>query len=241
MFFQHLMQKELCSKMLSLHERHIGGYIVSRIRFIPFFSMKIYDTELFARNQNRYAATIEQDILVRRIKQIAESRALSLKESFKKEVNEIKFSHLKLHHSNSPKNDLHEIKQSMKKGEWLVCTIFGGRTLYQLKKILFDMESKNAVSPRVIPMVDVKDAGMIMQSAGFSDVIADIEAIDIHYKNFKDMLYHPKKIGQANCLNMRNKNFPGKDFIANAEKEANTQCNGEFINTFEVITLTGQV
>ncbi|MDF3048160.1 MAG: S-adenosyl-L-methionine-dependent methyltransferase [Candidatus Midichloriaceae bacterium] len=151
-------------------------------------------------------------------------------------------SNLILHHENDLLKKLILYKQSLNENGVLLATLFGGGTLKQLRRILekTELELKGGVSPRVIPMIDVKDAGRLMQMAKFSQVVATVDELATIYKNFQDMVNHPRKIGQSNCMHLRNKLYLGKNFLNVAEKHAKEYFSDEkFTNSFDVVSLTG--
>lgn len=146
-------------------------------------------------------------------------------------------SNLELHYENNIIEKLASYREMLSDGGAIICTLFGGKTLVELRQVLEQAElaTRGGVSPRVIPMVDVKDAGQLLQMAKYSYAIADLDQIEVHYTNFQDMLTHPKKIGQSNAITARDKRYPGSKLFKEAASIANTNLK----STYEIVTLSG--
>jgi SAM-dependent methyltransferase len=226
----------------------------------------IFDQSFNEAQLKRHAASFSSDIIVRNTSDIILEEINLLKEVHKRsfaKVGAINFfpsapiaheefdcahkydliiSNLVLHHENDLIKTLKSYKQSLNENGVLLATMFGGSTLKELRRILekTELELKGGVSPRVIPMIDVKDAGRLMQMAKFSQVVATIDEIVVMYKNFRDMINHPRKIGQSNCMHLRNKLYLGKNFLKAAGTHAQVYFGEEdFSSSFDIISLTG--
>jgi hypothetical protein len=230
----------------------------------------IFDHKFHLKQVNRHSKDFSSDILVRSISDriceqidlLQESYNLSfdkilainfypnkpltaqsclLGETIKGEYNLI-IANLNLHHENDIIGILKLYKTHLIDGGVLLATLFGGSTLIELRQILeqTELELAGGVSPRVIPMIDVKDAGQLMQLAGFKQVVANSESIKVGYKDFLSQLNHPRKMGQSNCLLARNKKYVGKKFFKLAEQKSLKYFGpNSYTSTFDIISLTG--
>lgn len=214
----------------------------------------IFDRDFHLAQLKRHNKNFSSDIIMLSVADIIRDQIQLLKETHKINLRRVlelnaaseplegKYDliilNLSLHHENEIVPKLAYYKEHLKDGGVLIATLFGGGTLQELRRLLeqTELELKGGVSPRVIPMIDVKDAGRLMQLAGFSQVIALSEVLEVEYKSFKDQLNHPRKLGQSNCLVARNKKYVGRDFFNLAAQKAGSQG---FVNTFEIISLTG--
>ncbi len=79
---------------------------------------------------------------------------------------------------------------------------FGDKTLSELQKRLIDIELKylGGSSPRVIPFIDIKSAGTLIQSAGFKMPVIDSEDITINHSCLYGLLNDLRGMGQTNCM-----------------------------------------
>ena len=69
-----------------------------------------------------------------------------------------------------------QILKSLKPDGLLLVNFFGGETLNELRQSLINAEIKikGGASPRVAPFADLRDAGALLQRAGFALPVADI-------------------------------------------------------------------
>ncbi len=229
----------------------------------------IFDRDFHLKQVNRHNKNFSSDIVIRTVSDIVCEKIDLLKETYKfvydkplafnfypsqlfatehggydKPVQgeyDLIIANLSLHHENDVVGALVGYKEHLVEGGILIATLFGGSTLIELRKILeqTELELVNGASPRVIPMIDVKDAGRLVQLAKFKQVIADSEDIEVVYKDFDSQLNHPRKMAQSNCLIARNKSYVGREFFKVAAQKASQHFGpNDYTNTFEVISLT---
>jgi SAM-dependent methyltransferase len=107
-------------------------------------------------------------------------------------------SNLNLHFINDIPAFLLNAKKMLKPNGVFIASFFGGETLGKLRNVLFEVEQKKfgGISPRIAPLIHVKDAGMLMQKAGFFDPVADSEVISVEYSDFFKLLHDLRNMGQ---------------------------------------------
>lgn len=152
-------------------------------------------------------------------------------------------SNLTLHYANNIPQILVKYHSLLDKDGLFIGTMFGGKTCIELRLALqiAELQLTSGVSPRVIPMVDLKDAAHLIQKAGFHVPVADIDNITVYYNNLKSLLSDIKGMGQSNALAARNIKIPSKKFFAEVEHAYKTEFAHEdkLPATFEIITITG--
>ncbi|MCE2993434.1 MAG: hypothetical protein ACK5WS_02460 [Alphaproteobacteria bacterium] len=143
-------------------------------------------------------------------------------------------SNLSLHMVNDITQTLSKYKNMLNESGFFVGTLFGGNTLKSLRTFLLNAElhATHGASPRVIPFIEIKDAGTLLQRAGFKDVISDSEEVTIHYQSALQAAKHLQAIGQSNCLHQRKKTALHQHILG-ALKDT-----GDFSDIFDIITLT---
>ena len=132
---------------------------------------------------------------------------------------------------------LKTLKKIMKPDSLLLINFFGGKTLSELQKQLINHEIKylGGSSPRVMPFVDIKSAGALIQNAGFKVPIIDSEKINISHKSLLSLFKDLRGMGQTNCMSSVSRPLR-KDTISKLE---NSMINKNKITTiFELITIT---
>ena len=68
-----------------------------------------------------------------------------------------------------------QLRRALKPDGLFLCALLGGGTLNELRASLFAAEAEllGGVSPRVAPFADVRDAGGLLQRAGFALPVTD--------------------------------------------------------------------
>lgn len=164
---------------------------------------------------------------------------------FKKQSFDLIVSNLNLHIINDIPNFLLQIKNCLKPNGIFIASFFGGQSLKELREVFYQIETENygAISPRIIPFIDVKDAGILMQKAGFTDTVSEIEKIEISYINPLSLLRDLKNMGEGNILYKRSRKFFSKKLLFLLEilyQKLYSDSESRVNASFEIITITGK-
>jgi SAM-dependent methyltransferase len=84
----------------------------------------------------------------------------------------------------------------------LLVAAIGGRTLSELRDAFLaaDVEVLGGVAPRVAPMIDVRDAGGLLQRAGFALPVTDLETHTVRYRTPLALFDELRALGVTNPL-----------------------------------------
>ena len=150
---------------------------------------------------------------------------------------------MSLHYSNDPVGQLIQCKSVMEKGGLFLGNFLGGQTLHELRDSIAtsELELTGGISPRVLPMIDIRDAGAFLMRSGFSLPVADSTVHKVSYKKPTDLLYDLRRMGETNVQTDRLKKFSHRKlFSLMSDKYVSDQnSNKEEIEaTFDLITLT---
>jgi SAM-dependent methyltransferase len=136
-----------------------------------------------------------------------------------------------------------QIRRALKPDGLLLAALLGGSTLVELRTALFEAElaEEGGVSPRVSPTVELGDAAVLLQRAGFAMPVADSETITVTYPDMLALLHDLRGMGETNALAAR-RPYLRRATLARAaaiyaERFANP--DGRLRATFEVLFLTG--
>lgn len=120
----------------------------------------------------------------------------------------------------------------------------GGRTLTELRDawLAADVEQSGGVSPRVAPMIDVRDAGGLLQRAGFALPVADLETHTVRYPDPLALFAELHDLGAANPLADRSKGLTTPRRLMRAAEiyaERFSDPDGRVRATLEILWLLG--
>ena len=142
------------------------------------------------------------------------------------------FAPLILHKANNIDGVLNSLKKSLNNKGILLGNFFGLNNLYDLGALFANEDAKRCGMPiqRMLPFMDIKTVGSILQKAGFKNIVVASEEVEFEFPSLKDALKFLQKSGEANCLNMRDRSFLG----ANILKKYIENYQNPFILKFDI-------
>jgi hypothetical protein len=86
-------------------------------------------------------------------------------------------------------------------GLFLAC-LFAGDTLTELRQSWLEAEARltGGASPRVAPMIDVRELGSLLQRAGFALPVADLDRTIVRYADAVALIHEIRSLGLSNVL-----------------------------------------
>ncbi|MEP3247099.1 MAG: methyltransferase domain-containing protein [Sneathiella sp.] len=151
---------------------------------------------------------------------------------------------LSLHWTNDLPGALIQIFRSLKPDGLFLGALFGIDSLSELKTCLTqaELEVCGGISPRISPFTDVRDAGALLQRAGFALPVSDVETITLKYRTAFDLMKELRFMGEGNALIDRQKSFTGRAVLMRAAElyaEQFADAEGLISASFQIIYLTG--
>jgi SAM-dependent methyltransferase len=146
-----------------------------------------------------------------------------------------------LHWANDPVGQLVQARRLMQPDGWLVALMFGGQTLQELRACLAQAESEvtGGLSPRVLPMAEIRDAGGLLGRAGFALPVADSFTTKVLYRDLWHLMSDLRAMGEGNALAGRLRKPTRRAVFARAAELYEAYREGDKIPaTFEILTLT---
>lgn len=149
-----------------------------------------------------------------------------------------------LHLANDPVGQLIQCRRALMNDGLFLGFAFGGQTLNELRSALAatEIELTGGMSPRVVPMGEIRDLGGLLQRAGFALPVADSFTLKASYPDLLSLAADLRSMGETNCLSERHRAYLGKAFLRRAEeiyRQNYAEETGRLLATFEVIVLTG--
>jgi SAM-dependent methyltransferase len=151
---------------------------------------------------------------------------------------------LSLHEANDIPGALIQIRRALRPDGLFLGAIAGGGTLSELRESLIAAETElyGGASPRIAPFTDVRDAGGLLQRAGFALPVADVETLTVRYDSMFGLMQDLRAMGASNALIDRSRR-PGSRrlFLRAAEiyAERFSDPDGRVRATFALIWMSG--
>ena len=152
-------------------------------------------------------------------------------------------SNLTMQYNNDVVGALVQYYNNLQKGGLFICTLLGGDTLKELKEAMIEADLKcfGKVYNRIIPMIEIKQMGGLLQRAKFDIPICVSEEVVVTYPDIYTMLKELKSMGLGNCLLNRIWQYK-KDYFKIVEecyREKFPSSDGRIAATFEILTASG--
>ncbi|SMQ86335.1 hypothetical protein SAMN06295905_3639 [Devosia lucknowensis] len=128
----------------------------------------------------------------------------------------------------------------------LMAAFVGGDSLSELREAFLtaDLQVSGGASARVAPMAQVRDAGALLQRAGFALPVADVETHRVRYATPFALMAELKALGASNPLSDRPRRMATRALLAAATQayaERDADADGRVRATLEIIWLAGWV
>ncbi len=153
-------------------------------------------------------------------------------------------SALSLHMVNDLPGTLLQIRQCLKPDGLFICAMFGGETLTELRQAFAraEIELEGGMSPRIAPFTDMRDAGGLLQRAGFAMPVTDYETLTVTYPSIFRLMQELRDMGESNSLSHRHRHFSRRQTLLRAAEIYHEQFGApenRIRASFDIIYLTG--
>lgn len=171
---------------------------------------------------------------------VADDETLVLEES----AHDLVIHAMCLHWANDPAGQLIQARRALRPDGLLLVALLGGETLHELRISLAQAESDllGGLSPRVVPMGEIRDLGGLLQRAGFALPVADSLPLKASYTSPMHLMWDLRAMGETNSMADRSRKMTRQALITRAcEIYINEfgEDDGRVPATFEMIFLTG--
>lgn len=149
---------------------------------------------------------------------------------------------LALHWAGDPVTQVFQCGQALVPDGMFLGVTFGGRTLAELRAVLAETETEmtGGLSPRVLPMAEIRDLGTMLQMAGLALPVADSAPRKVTYRDMFALMHDLRAMGESNALAERAERTERALFAQAARKYSEAFGeNGRIPATFEMVFLTG--
>jgi len=152
-------------------------------------------------------------------------------------------SNLSLHWVNDLPGTLKQVLTTLKPDGLFLAAMLGGQTLRELRDALTraEAEIEGGLSQRVSPLAEVRDAGALLQRAGFALPVADRETITVSYGDPLRLMTDLRAMGESNAVLSKRRTLTRRSTLFRAAEiyiDDYGNAAGRIDATFEVIFMT---
>lgn len=171
---------------------------------------------------------------------VADDEVLALSEG----AHDLVVHAMALHWANDPVGQLVQCRRALQPDGLFLGLLPGGQTLHELRAALAEAEAEvtGGLSPRVLPMGEIRDLGALLQRAGFALPVADSFTKTVLYRDAFHLMADLRAMGEANALTARLRHPTRRAVLLRAAAiyaERFGRPDGRIPATFEIICLTG--
>lgn len=151
---------------------------------------------------------------------------------------------LTLHWADDPVGQMVQARRALQPDGLFLAALPGGQTLSELRSALAEAEVAltGGLSPRVLPMAEIRDLGALLQRAGFALPVADSVLQTASYRDLRHLAADLRAMGEGNALMQRIRRVTPRRLMDHAEAiyRANFPApDGRILASFDCIFLTG--
>lgn len=151
---------------------------------------------------------------------------------------------LALHWADDLVGQLVQCRRALRPDGLFLGVLFGGESLRELRAALAEAEARvsGGLSPRVAPMAEIRDAGALLQRAGFALPVADSDRRTVLYETPFHLLRELRAMGEGNALAARHRRPAPRALFAEAARiyaDTYGRPDGRVPATVEMIHLAG--
>lgn len=149
-----------------------------------------------------------------------------------------------LHAVNDLPGALVQARRALRPDGLFLAAMAGGQTLFELRRALIEAEAEieGGASPRVAPFAELRDAGALLQRAGFALPVADQDTITVSWPDALALMADLRAMGEANALSERLRRPTRRATLLAAAaryRELFGDDRGRIPATFQILYLTG--
>ena len=151
---------------------------------------------------------------------------------------------LTLHWVNDLPGTLVQIRKALKPDGLFLGILLGADSLHELRDVLMraELEISGGAAPRVSPFADTRDLGALLQRAGFSLPVTDLDRLTVRYSSMFGLLEDLRSMGATSALADRSRTPLKRSVLLRAaELYAQDYCDpdGRIRATFSLVSLSG--
>jgi SAM-dependent methyltransferase len=147
---------------------------------------------------------------------------------------------LDLHSVNDVPGYMAQVANALEPDGLALFAFFAGETLRELREAWLEAEqaARGGASPRVAPMIDLREAGGLLQRAGLALPVADVDRVTLRYSDAMSLMREIKTLGFSNCLEGRSRSLTTPRLLFQAATTYANDSDGRIPATIEIAWAT---
>jgi len=136
---------------------------------------------------------------------------------------------------------LTRLRRLLRPDGFFVAAVLGGRSLTELRSawIAADSEFAGGAFVRVAPFMDVRDAGSLLQRAGFALPVSDTDTHSVRYGDALKLMRELKQLGAGNPMMEKPQRLVTPNHLVKAVSAYPVDADDRVAATLEIIWLSG--
>jgi SAM-dependent methyltransferase len=128
------------------------------------------------------------------------------------------FNILDLHLVNDVPGALIQLRHALVPDGLFMACLFAGQTLSELRQSWLEAEDlvTGGVSPRVVPMIDVREMGGLLQRANLALPVVDLDRTIVRYPDALALIYEIRSLGLSNPMTGRSRKPVTRNLLGEA-------------------------
>ena len=151
-----------------------------------------------------------------------------------------------LHWAEDPVGQIVQSARALRPDGLFIGVLLGGETLHELRDTLTraEIETTGGLSPRLLPMGEIRDLGGLLGRAGLALPVADHLPLRLSYRDLFHLAGDLRAMGETNALADRLRHPTRREVFARAaadyaQHHPDPADPGRIVATFDMIFLTG--
>ncbi|MCJ8138330.1 methyltransferase domain-containing protein [Falsirhodobacter halotolerans] len=149
-----------------------------------------------------------------------------------------------LHWADDPVGQVVQCRRALAPDGLFMAVCFGGETLRELRAALTAAEAEvtGGLSPRILPMADIRDLGALLSRAGLALPVADADRRTVRYRDALHLMHDLRGMGETSALDARPRRFTRSGVLLGAAaryQADHADAEGRIPATFDLVWLTG--
>jgi SAM-dependent methyltransferase len=147
---------------------------------------------------------------------------------------------LDLHSVNDVPGYMAQIANALEPDGLALFAFFAGESLRELREawLVAEQQVTGGASPRVAPMIDLREAGGLLQRAGLALPVADVDRAILRYSDAMSLMREIKTLGFSNCLTGRVRHLTTPGLLFQAATTYPSDTDGRISVTLEIAWAT---